>query len=432
MKRKTTDIWLYLLLIAALWLFCLVSLNIWLKPYSISYMNTGKMTPGYFVYALIGLLFSTPAPFLSVLIIALCREKISIKAFFKRLLHTPKPLNAIVLTSGFCGFALVFALIKGIPNGTPWYMLPLGLLAMIPFVGIAEESGWRGFLQPELEKRIKFPFSVLIVAAIWFIWHIDLWFDPTSNHYNDSLTGFGLNIFIWSFALAALYKATGSVLACAVYHAFIDAIGAVYDWNALFDTFPGDLYTNAYRIILLTGSIALWVYTDKSCRAGKSLQLTPSLGMPLGIRCPAFGKNGEIPIKHTGFGEDISPEIYIDNLSAKAKTLAVIMDDLDVPFRRELNHWLIWNLPPENVIPEHVPAGSKLPGGAMQGIAYGKNCYRGPKQPPFIKKAHRYRFSVFALDCALKLPVSSQKKALLQAMSGHILQTGELTGWYRP
>ena len=86
------------------------------------------------------------------------------------------------------------------PNGASWYMLPLGFLIMIPFVGIAEEAGWRGFLQPEFEKKLPFPLSVLAVAAIWDVWHLDLWFDPTSNHYGDSFIGFSINILLWLYA----------------------------------------------------------------------------------------------------------------------------------------------------------------------------------------------------------------------------------------
>ncbi len=142
-------------------------------------------------------------------------------------------------------------------------MLPLGFLVMIPFVGIAEEAGWRGILQPELEKRMRYPISVLSVAGVWAIWHIDQWFDPTSNHYGDSFLGFCINILVWAFALAALYKATKSVLACAAYHAFVNAIGAIYDWNMLFDPFPGDVFTNIYRVVLLAFSIALWLCADR-------------------------------------------------------------------------------------------------------------------------------------------------------------------------
>ena len=151
----------------------------------------------------------------------------------------------------------------------------------------------------------------------------------------------------------------------------------------------------------------------------------------LHVTGPAFGKDGLIPKRHTGFGEDISPQFSIDGLQDEVKTLAIIMDDLDVPFSGALNHWLNWNLPPENTIAEDIPHGAECPNGARQGLAYGKNRYRGPKQPPFIKKAHRYRFCVYGLDCALELPAASRKKDLMQAMSGHILQSGEIIGWYQ-
>ena len=263
MKKIKSDICAYLLLILGFWLFTFVTLNFWLKPYSMQYAQTGRLTVGYFAYAVIGMVFSTPAPFLSVLILALRRERIGLKAFFQRILHTEKKLETVLLTAFFCAAALLLALLCGTPNGSPWYMLPLGFLVMIPFVGIAEEAGWRGFLQPALEKKMPFPLSVLTVAAIWDVWHLDLWFDPTSNHYSDSFIGFSINILVWAFALAALYKATKSVLACAVYHAFIDAIGAVYDWNALFDPFPGGIAVNLYRIFVLTCSVLLWLCAER-------------------------------------------------------------------------------------------------------------------------------------------------------------------------
>ena len=244
MKKSNKNIALYLLLVVGLWAFCFVTLKLFLMPYSIAYTETGKMTAGYFCYAAIGLLFSTPAPFIAMLIIALCKERIGLKAFMKWIFHTENKRHTVLLTGGFCLLALLFALLNGTPNGSPWYMLPLGFLIMIPFVGIAEETGWRGFLQPAFEERMKFPFSVLLTAAIWYVWHLDLWLDPTSNHYGDSLIGFGITIFIWAFALAALYQATKSVIACAVCLSFMDGIGAIYDWNLLFDAFPETVTAN--------------------------------------------------------------------------------------------------------------------------------------------------------------------------------------------
>lgn len=43
---------------------------------------------------------------------------------------------------------------------------------------------------------------------------------------------------------------------------FIDAIGAVYDWNALFDGFPGSVSTNVYRVVWLMAA-ALWFAAEK-------------------------------------------------------------------------------------------------------------------------------------------------------------------------
>ena len=221
------------------------------------------MTAGYFLYAAIGLLLSTPTPFVAVLIISLFIEKIGIKQMFRNIFRTENKVKTILITGGFCLLAFVYAILFGTPNGSPWYMFPLGFLIMIPFVGIAEETGWRGLLQPELDKRMPYPFSVLLTAAIWFVWHFPVFIDPTSNHYGDSIIGFGITIFIWAFALAAIYKSTKSVIACALYHTFIDAIGAVYDWNALFDGFPGSVSTNVYRGILLIASVVLWFTAEK-------------------------------------------------------------------------------------------------------------------------------------------------------------------------
>ena len=254
----------YLILVVILSAFCFVTLDVWLLPYSIAYQQTGVMTPGYLLYAAIGLLFSTPTPFVAVLILSLFIERTGLKTMMRNIFRTEKKLKTVLITGAFCLMALIYALLYGVPNGQPWYMFIAGLVIMLPFVGIAEETGWRGLLQPELDKRIPYPFSVLVTAAIWCVWHFPIWIDPTSNHYGDSMIGFAITIFIWSFAMAAIYKATKSVIACAFYHTFIDSIGAVYDWNALFDAFPGNMSANIFRVIWLLSSVGLWVYAEKS------------------------------------------------------------------------------------------------------------------------------------------------------------------------
>lgn len=152
---------------------------------------------------------------------------------------------------------------------------------------------------------------------------------------------------------------------------------------------------------------------------------------PLAITSPAFRQGGPIPKRHTGFGADVSPALHLSGLCPEAVSLAVILDDLDIPLLPAYPHWLIWNLPPAAEIPEQIPDGASVLGGAVQGTAYGRNCYRGPKPPFFILTPHRYIFRVYALDCRLELDATAVRRTLIRAMDGHILQQGSLLGIYR-
>lgn len=116
----------------------------------------------------------------------------------------------------------------------------------------------------------------------------------------------------------------------------------------------------------------------------------------------------------------------IENLSPKAKTLAVTLEDLSHPIKN-FTHWIIWNIPAKNKVEKGIEAGKEVVvlGNARQGIGYGVHRYAGPK-PPKGKK-HIYRFSVYALDCGIDLSSNSMKKAFLKKAQGHILQKGSIT-----
>ena len=151
------------------------------------------------------------------------------------------------------------------------------------------------------------------------------------------------------------------------------------------------------------------------------------------VTSPSFTNNGSIPVKHTGFGKDKSPEFQISAAPENTASFAIILDDLDVPWTKNFNHWIIWNIPKTQIIPEGLPAGGKItsPITATQGKAWGKNRYRGPKQPFFIKKEHRYVFYFYALDTFLDISENSNKKALQNAMQGHILAETQICGRFK-
>lgn len=149
------------------------------------------------------------------------------------------------------------------------------------------------------------------------------------------------------------------------------------------------------------------------------------------ITSASFQNGGMMPIKYTGNGEDISPQLTIHNIDSEAKTIAVLMDDLDTPFGI-FNHWVLFNIPSSiNMIPEGVERTEVISslGDVIQGKSSygGKHYYRGPK-PPF--GTHRYEFKVYVLDVVLELGTDTTKRELQKAMSGHVLQFGKFVGRY--
>lgn len=234
-----------------------------LEPYSIAFAKNGVLTAGYVIYAITGLLFSTPNPMIATYIILKRHKKIgSVKDFCKLILHTANVKKTVLITAAFCAAASCAAIIYGTRTGSPWYLFIIAFPVLIIGGGV-EEIGWRGFLQPALEKKFPFFIATLMVSAIWIAWHLPLWMQPSSHHYGDSLIGFAITFTVWAFAGAAIYKFTKSVIACVMYHTFINSIGAVYNWNALFDTFPNKIGMIVYFCIVFAAAIILWKLADK-------------------------------------------------------------------------------------------------------------------------------------------------------------------------
>jgi len=106
------------------------------------------------------------------------------------------------------------------------------------------------------------------------------------------------------------------------------------------------------------------------------------------------------------------------------------MDDPDAP-SGVFTHWLLFNLPADSrELSEAVPRHNELANGALQGkngfdtIGYGGPC------PP-AGPAHHYRFTIYALDQALDLVAGASRKQVIDAITGHILAWGQLTGMYQ-
>lgn len=122
------------------------------------------------------------------------------------------------------------------------------------------------------------------------------------------------------------------------------------------------------------------------------------------ITSPSFQENAFIPSKYTCDGENINPPLVISDVSADAKSLALIVDDPDAPVGTFV-HWLVWNIPPRV---GEIKEGS-LPEGSIQGTNdFGKKEYGGPCPP---SGTHRYFFRLYALNQELNLPEGAKRRA---------------------
>lgn len=151
--------------------------------------------------------------------------------------------------------------------------------------------------------------------------------------------------------------------------------------------------------------------------------------MVLTLRSAVFESGSAIPQTFTCDGRDVSPPLRWDNAPPGTKSFALICDDPDAPMGTWV-HWVIYNIPADtDRLPEALPDSKQLDSGALQGgNDFGRIGYGGPCPPR--GKPHRYFFRLYALDGQLSAPAGLTKKALLNQMQGHILETAELYGLY--
>lgn len=134
---------------------------------------------------------------------------------------------------------LATALVLGLVTRQPLALGTYGSIAELPGVsglagwlvwiltfGLGEETGWRGFALPRLQKTYSARTASLILGGLWAAWHIPTFF------YNYELSvvsvlSFTIGILSGSALLTWLYNSTGgSLLACILWHGSYNAAAA--------------------------------------------------------------------------------------------------------------------------------------------------------------------------------------------------------------
>lgn len=162
------------------------------------------------------------------------------------------------------------------------------------------------------------------------------------------------------------------------------------------------------------------------------LEDEPTQGI-MEITSSAFTHNGVIPSKYTCDGENVNPPLEIRGIPEGAQSLALIMDDPDIPQEVKesagidvFDHWVVFNIPTsvEKIAEGDVP-------GTQGANSRGESAYTGPCPPPeYEPREHRYFFKLYALDTELGLSAGATKEKVERAMEGRILDQAELIGRY--
>jgi Raf kinase inhibitor-like YbhB/YbcL family protein len=157
------------------------------------------------------------------------------------------------------------------------------------------------------------------------------------------------------------------------------------------------------------------------------------LSRSIQVRSDAFEDNGDMPVECSCEGDGISPPLQWTNLPEGTKSVVLLATDEDLPSDRfalfKIVHWVLYDIP--NDVTE-LEAGVASEALQEMGIAVGPNWAREPEfYPPCpVSGRHRYVFRVYALDVDTLQPKNSARGNVLNAMDGHILAYGELSGFY--
>lgn len=174
---------------------------------------------------------------------------------------------------------------------------------------------------------------------------------------------------------------------------------------------------------LLLASCSIALFALGCAQARPTPRAAPGVTLAsITVTSPAFTAGGRIPVDYTCDGKDVMPELVLSAPPENTRSLAIVIDDPDAPSGRFV-HMVAFDLPPDL----HRLAGPELPEGARFALNDAEAArYTGPCPPK--GEAHRYRFRAVALNTRLDLPEGAPYAQVDDAMDGHVIGEGVLTG----
>ena len=147
----------------------------------------------------------------------------------------------------------------------------------------------------------------------------------------------------------------------------------------------------------------------------------PKAARSISLTSPAFRAGGSIPARFSCDGSDVSPPLRWSGVPARARELALLVED---PDSDRFVHWTVIGIPAKvsGISEGQVPTGA-----SETENSFGKTGWGGPC-PPEGEEAHRYVFALYATDAPLDLDEDASPDEVRAALSDHALGRGTLIG----
>jgi uncharacterized protein len=166
-------------------------------------------------------------PTIASLLVATGEER---KKWFKALFRwrVPLPLFLVACLTMPAVFAICTWLV-GRVEGAAFEFPPFSTIAAVAFgmfvtAGVGEEPGWRGFLLIQLRMYLSPLVASLIVAVVWFIWHLPLFWIEGATQRDIPVLAFVLGLVAYTVILTWLAEgSSNSTLVCMLFHASANA-----------------------------------------------------------------------------------------------------------------------------------------------------------------------------------------------------------------
>lgn len=142
----------------------------------------------------------------------------------------------------------------GLTEKLPGLAWPAVAMVWVLTFGLGEEAGWRGWLLPQLSRRLSVFWASLIVAGVWIAWHLPaFFFNPTYIEMGPGIIGWMLALISGSFLLAWMTAgARWSIVPVLLWHAGFDLLTAA-------DVSAGVVASAISAVVMIQGVGCAWL-----------------------------------------------------------------------------------------------------------------------------------------------------------------------------